>query len=68
MTKQIDITPEAVQLINTLCNASLKGIGLDAYDLVKKMEAWLITAVDKPIAATPPPSISPPNQQPPVVD
>lgn len=45
--KQLDLSPEHIQMINNLCNLAFKGVGLDAYNLVKQIDAWLQTAIEK---------------------
>lgn len=49
--KIISLTVEAANLLNALCNHALKGVGLEAYNVVKQVEAWLQTAAD-PVTST----------------
>ena len=42
--KNQDLLPtEFLNLINPLCDVALKGAGVQAYQIVKQVEAWLQT-------------------------
>jgi hypothetical protein len=55
--KKLHLTQEAEKTLNSLANAALKGAGVEAYALVKQLEAWLLSATEESVA----PSESSPN-------
>lgn len=45
--KTVTLTEENFKNINALCHHALKGVGIEAYQIVKSVESWIGSAVDK---------------------
>lgn len=39
--KKIEIDEEIIKMLRNLAHCALKGVGLEAYDVVKQMDAWV---------------------------
>lgn len=46
--KFLEYTEEHLKMLNELSHTALKAAGIEAYQVVKRLEAWLATAQEKP--------------------
>lgn len=44
----LEYTEEHLKMLNDLAHTALKSAGVEAYQIVKKLEAWLATAKKQP--------------------
>lgn len=50
--KILEYADEHLKMLNDLAHIALKSAGIEAYQIVKKLETWLATAQEKPTEKT----------------